>query len=52
MPQLMSTLFISSLGFLLDKSIIENRSKIMEELSLQKIGSNVYHPQPVPRMKY
>ena len=24
----------------------------MEEFSLQKIGSKVYNPQPVPRMKY
>jgi perosamine synthetase len=50
--RLMNDRFISSLGFLLDKFIIENRSKIMEELSLQKICSNVYNPQPVPRMKY
>jgi len=55
MPQPINDRFISShycLGFLLDKSIISHRATIMEELRIQKIGTSVYYPQPVPRMKY
>ena len=54
-PQPVNDRFISShycLGFLLNKPIVKHRAKIMEELSIQKIGSSVYYPQPVPRMKY
>jgi dTDP-4-amino-4,6-dideoxygalactose transaminase len=54
-PQPVNDRFISShycLGFLLDQPVVKHRAKIMEELSIQKIGSSVYYPQPVPRMKY
>ena len=55
MPQPITTRFVSShycLGFLLDADIAPLRSRIMEALSLLKIGSSVYYPQPVPRMTY
>ena len=40
------------LGALLDKDIASKRSKIINVLAEQGIGSSVYYPQPVPRMKY
>ena len=40
------------LGALLDKDIASKRSKIINALAEQGIGSSVYYPQPVPRMKY
>jgi len=40
------------LGVLLDQDIISKRSEIINALTEQGIGSSVYYPQPVPRMKY
>ena len=40
------------LGALLDKDIASKRSKIINALAEQGIGSSVYYQQPVPRMKY
>lgn len=40
------------LSILLDKVISDKRSKIMEKLTSEGIGSSIYYPQPVPRMKY
>jgi len=40
------------LGALLDEDIAPKRSKIINALAEQGIGSSVYYPQPVPRMKY
>ena len=40
------------LGALLDKEISSYRSEIINSLSIKGIGSSVYYPQPVPRMKY
>ena len=40
------------LGALLDREISSYRSEIINSLSMRGIGSSVYYPQPVPRMKY
>ena len=40
------------LGVLLDKDMASYRSDIINLLTEQGIGSSVYYPQPVPRMKY
>ena len=40
------------LSILLDDSIANKRSYIMEQLKHLEIGTSVYYPQPVPRMKY
>lgn len=40
------------LGALLDNDIAPKRSIIINALAEQGIGSSVYYPQPVPRMKY
>ena len=40
------------LGVLLDENLISKRSKIINLLSEEGVGSSVYYPQPVPRMKY
>ena len=40
------------LGALLDKKFISKRAEIITTLSESGIGSSVYYPQPVPRMKY
>jgi len=40
------------LGVLLEKNIISKRSQIINLLAEQGVGSSVYYPQPVPRMKY
>lgn len=40
------------LSIVLDKSIASQRSNIMDILKEEGIGSSVYYPQPVPRMKY
>lgn len=40
------------LGVLLDEDIVLKRSEIINTLAQQGIGSSVYYPQPVPRMKY
>ena len=40
------------LGALLDQDIVSKRSEIINALTEQGIGSSVYYPQQVPRMKY
>ena len=40
------------LGALLDQDIASKRSQIINALTQMGIGSSVYYPQPVPRMKY
>ncbi len=40
------------LGVLLDNEIVPNRSEIINLLTEKGIGSSIYYPQPVPRMKY
>jgi dTDP-4-amino-4,6-dideoxygalactose transaminase len=40
------------LGALLDKKFISKRAEIITTLSESGVGSSVYYPQPVPRMKY
>jgi len=40
------------LGLLLDQEIASKRSEIINLLTEQGIGSSIYYPQPVPRMKY
>ena len=40
------------LGVLLNHDISSRRSEVINKLSEQGIGSSVYYPQPVPRMKY
>jgi dTDP-4-amino-4,6-dideoxygalactose transaminase len=37
---------------LLDKKFISKRAEIITTLSESGVGSSVYYPQPVPRMKY
>lgn len=40
------------LGVLLDRKFSSRRAEIITALSQAGIGSSVYYPQPVPRMKY
>jgi len=40
------------LSVVLDDELASKRPEIMEELTNKGIGSSVYYPQPVPRMKY
>ena len=40
------------LGALLDKNILSKRPEIISSLKKIGIGTSVYYPQPVPRMKY
>ncbi len=40
------------LGILLEKDIVQKRPEIINLLAEQGVGSSVYYPQPVPRMKY
>ena len=40
------------LGALLDNDLISKRPEIINNLSKRGVGSSVYYPQPVPRMKY
>ena len=40
------------LGALLDNNLISKRPEIISNLKEKGIGSSVYYPQPVPRMKY
>ena len=40
------------LSIILDESIATQRPKIMEGLKGEGIGTSIYYPQPVPRMKY
>ncbi len=40
------------LGVLLDNEIVPKRSEIINLLTEKGIGSSIYYPQPVPRMKY
>ena len=40
------------LGVLLDQDVVSKRSEIINALSERGIGSSVYYPKPVPRMKY
>lgn len=40
------------LGALLDKKILSKRPEIISSLKKIGIGTSVYYPQPVPRMKY
>ena len=55
MPQPKNEIKTSShycLSIILDESIATQRSKIMEGLKGEGIGTSIYYPQPVPRMKY
>ena len=55
LPQPTNNYFESShycLGVLLDEVYTSKRSEIINQLTVQGIGSSVYYPQPVPRMKY
>ena len=40
------------LSVVLDDELASKRPEIMEALTNKGIGSSVYYPQPVPRMKY
>ena len=40
------------LGILLDVDLAHKRSEVLNLLTEKGIGSSVYYPQPVPRMKY
>ncbi len=40
------------LGALLDERLISRRPEIIRNLNKLGVGSSVYYPQPVPRMKY
>jgi|TARA_B100001564_G_scaffold359264_1_gene380372 perosamine synthetase len=40
------------LNVLLDESIVAKRPQIMDHLKKEGIGTSIYYPQPVPRMKY
>ncbi|MDA8612566.1 DegT/DnrJ/EryC1/StrS family aminotransferase [Candidatus Pelagibacter bacterium] len=40
------------LGALLDQDVVSKRSEIINSLAEKGIGSSIYYPQPVPRMKY
>lgn len=40
------------LGALLDEGLVSKRPEIINSLSERGVGSSVYYPQPVPRMKY
>ena len=40
------------LSIVLDESISAQRPEIMNRLKEQGIGTSIYYPQPVPRMKY
>lgn len=54
-PQPIDGRFCSShycLGMVLDKRIADRRSDVMGALAQKEVGTSVYYPQPVPRMKY
>ena len=40
------------LSVILEDSIKDKRPQIMDSLKLEGIGTSIYYPQPVPRMKY
>ena len=40
------------MSILLDKTLVKFRANIMNELKEIGIGTSIYYPQPVPRMKY
>ncbi len=40
------------LGMMLDREIANKRPAIMEALTEKGVGTSIYYPQPVPRMKY
>ena len=40
------------LGAILDNDLVKKRPEIINSLSERGVGSSVYYPQPVPRMKY
>tara|TARA_B100001559_G_scaffold318291_1_gene325188 strand:+ start:144 stop:1286 length:1143 start_codon:yes stop_codon:yes gene_type:complete len=40
------------LSLILDNELAKKRPDIMKELTSRGIGSSIYYPQPVPRMKY
>ena len=40
------------LSLILNDELAKKRSDIMNELTSRGIGSSIYYPQPVPRMKY
>jgi perosamine synthetase len=40
------------LGAILDNELVIKRPEIINSLSERGVGSSVYYPQPVPRMKY
>lgn len=40
------------LNVLLNKPVSRNRMQIIRYLKSKKIGTSIYYPQPVPRMKY
>lgn len=54
-PQPVDDRFISAhycLGLLLDGNIAARRPEIMDALGARGVGSSIYYPHPVPRMKY
>ena len=40
------------LSIILKDDLVKKRSQIMKELTSRGIGSSIYYPKPVPRMKY
>ena len=40
------------LSIILKNDLVQKRSQIMKELTSRGIGSSIYYPKPVPRMKY
>lgn len=55
MPQPVEGRFRSShycLGMLLENEIASKRPQIMQALGGKGVGTSIYYPQPVPRMKY
>lgn len=55
LPQPVNERIISShycLSIILKNDLVKKRSQIMKELTSRGIGSSIYYPKPVPRMKY
>jgi dTDP-4-amino-4,6-dideoxygalactose transaminase len=54
-PQPVNERFVSShycLGMMLDSNIAHQRPKIMDLLKDQGVGTSIYYPHPVPRLKH
>ena len=54
-PQLDKDGYVSSyycLSLVLDENLRNKREEIMRKLTEKEVGTSIYYPSPVPRMKY